>query len=77
MKELKIMALVMTLCFVTSLTATTKMNNPFYPDSVKGGLQTSKDQDSCKLAVTRKEGKDQKAVKKIKSVQFFSRCNKK
>ncbi len=78
MKEFKIIMLVATLGFGTSLTATTKSHDPLYPNSVKGGLQTSQKYEPVKQAVPGiHDQRDPRAGKKLKIVKFLSRCNKK
>ncbi|UJH92361.1 hypothetical protein LZ575_07490 [Antarcticibacterium sp. 1MA-6-2] len=56
MKELKVILLVFAIGFGSTVPATTKFQNPYYPNTIKGGLQTTKNNESAKIAGLGVEG---------------------
>lgn len=55
MKELKVVLLVLAIGFGSTVPATTKFQNTYYPNTIKGGLQTTQKYQS-KVAVLGVEG---------------------
>lgn len=51
MNTLKILLLVLTIGFSSPVPASLKCTKPYYPNTIKGGLQTTQQQPSAKVAV--------------------------
>lgn len=56
MEVLKILLLVLTIGFSSPVPASLKCTKAYYPNTVKGGLQTTQKQQSAKVAPAVKEG---------------------
>lgn len=56
MKELKILLLVLTIGFSSEIPASLKCTKAYYPNTIKGGIQTTKNVESTKIAVPGVEG---------------------
>lgn len=56
MKELKVVLLVLAIGFGSTVPATTKFQNSYYPNTIKGGLQTTQKHQSAKIAGLGVEG---------------------
>lgn len=75
MKELKIILLVVALGFGNTVPATGKFTNTFYPNTVKGGLQSSQKQESHQLAVLVVEGNYEYYMQYIKFQLNFKKSD--
>lgn len=56
MKELKILLLALTIGFSSEIPVSLKCTKAYYPNTIKGGLQTTKNLQSAKVAVPGVEG---------------------